>query len=835
MTPSTRLAALAAALLACTSPASVPAPPVLPPAVEPPPDLPEADVRVRPDAQPSSITVEAAERLELAGPIATSTIAVTVRNPDTSVGEARLDLQLPDGAVVGRLALEVDGRWMEGEILPRATARQLYEGIVRPAVGPRRDPALLVGLGAGRWSLDVFPVPPGGARQVELVYHRVIGAAPGTVRVEAAPPSLTGGGAVFAAVPRFDRAPAGAPPARVVVALDTSLSMGKDGLAAGIAIARRVLAAHPDARLVTGDLRVRACTAAFDACLARADAGGSTDLRALLEEAVRAAGAGPAAIVLVTDGRVSAAAADRVAAGLDGLVRGAKVAVHAVGAGRARPRMLARLAGVGLGAVATGETLDDVLRRPRLPRYEVAGADAVEVVATARGPVVLGRLAALGPRLEITRTDDAGTSRAPLDVGLEVARGFAVARALGAARVAWAGDDAAQVARDWGVASDDAGLLALETDDEYAARGIARFKAAERALELGQPPPMISEEARARDRRVIADGDGDTIPDADDLCPAEAETFNGIADQDGCPDRALVRIEAQQLRILEMIYFERGRAEIAARAFPILDEITAVMREYPMLQLVALEGHRDRAEPRGDLGRRRADAVRKALIARGVEARRLTSIDLGDRYPLTAGRTADERARNRRVELKILRASDYSDLAGLRAEEVAALYASGVPRWKLDGAVARAALARGDQAEASAALARALAATADLGEQLAIFPDDVARAFPSEHQAVVLRAAAAGVVPVDVDGAVDRYFDVVLRSPAPGSSASASSADAAALRGTAERWLSTLADPDVRRGASPHRLELSARVLAWLGDSEAAERRRSELDELAND
>jgi len=34
-----------------------------------------------------------------------------------------------------------------------------------------------------------------------------------------------------------------------------------------------------------------------------------------------------------------------------------------------------------------------------------------------------------------------------------------------------------------------------------------------------------------------SDADGDTIDDASDKCPAQAETFNGIEDEDGCPDQ----------------------------------------------------------------------------------------------------------------------------------------------------------------------------------------------------------------------------------------------------------------------------------------------------------
>lgn len=45
------------------------------------------------------------------------------------------------------------------------------------------------------------------------------------------------------------------------------------------------------------------------------------------------------------------------------------------------------------------------------------------------------------------------------------------------------------------------------------------------------------------------DRDGDGIPDQVDRCPNEPETFNGIDDEDGCPDRGRVVIESNNIMI----------------------------------------------------------------------------------------------------------------------------------------------------------------------------------------------------------------------------------------------------------------------------------------------
>jgi hypothetical protein len=54
-----------------------------------------------------------------------------------------------------------------------------------------------------------------------------------------------------------------------------------------------------------------------------------------------------------------------------------------------------------------------------------------------------------------------------------------------------------------------------------------------------EPPPktIVNLPARApADAAIDPDPDGDRIAGACDLCPTEAETYNGIIDEDGCPD-----------------------------------------------------------------------------------------------------------------------------------------------------------------------------------------------------------------------------------------------------------------------------------------------------------
>lgn len=73
-----------------------------------------------------------------------------------------------------------------------------------------------------------------------------------------------------------------------------------------------------------------------------------------------------------------------------------------------------------------------------------------------------------------------------------------------------------------------------------------------------------------------------------------------------------------------------------------------------------IEGHTDNVGRAGFntiLSRRRAEAVREALIARGVPAERLVAEGFGSQSPVATNDTSDGRARNRRIEIRTVRAS----------------------------------------------------------------------------------------------------------------------------------------------------------------------------------
>ena len=147
------------------------------------------------------------------------------------------------------------------------------------------------------------------------------------------------------------------------------------------------------------------------------------------------------------------------------------------------------------------------------------------------------------------------------------------------------------------------------------------------------------------------DTDNDGLLDKDDDCP----NTPGPKSNKGCPV-----IEKEVIEVLKTAFdnleFEVAKDIILAGSFNSLDELAGVLMKKPSWKL-EITGHTDNA---GDdasnliLSKKRAEAVKTYLSSKGIDIGRFVIQYYGETKPIADNSTSEGRAKNRRVEMKVV-------------------------------------------------------------------------------------------------------------------------------------------------------------------------------------
>jgi len=143
------------------------------------------------------------------------------------------------------------------------------------------------------------------------------------------------------------------------------------------------------------------------------------------------------------------------------------------------------------------------------------------------------------------------------------------------------------------------------------------------------------------------DADGDGVADKDDLCPNEA----GDAANNGCPEapKALLDFIGDEN---SKIFFTASSAAINDAGASLVSQLVSLLRKYPNAK-VTIAGHASSdgsAAYNQKLSEKRANAVRDAVIAAGIDADRVDAKGYGENQPIDKNSTRAGRSKNRRVD-----------------------------------------------------------------------------------------------------------------------------------------------------------------------------------------
>ncbi|UOB17457.1 OmpA family protein [Abyssalbus ytuae] len=118
------------------------------------------------------------------------------------------------------------------------------------------------------------------------------------------------------------------------------------------------------------------------------------------------------------------------------------------------------------------------------------------------------------------------------------------------------------------------------------------------------------------------------------------------------------------------VYFATNKYNINSASATTLDKLAGIFKEYPKSNIL-VEGHTDSDGSEAynmTLSQNRADAVTSYLLSKGLDNTRFTTKWYGETQPRYPNDTAENKAKNRRVELAIVASDELIEEAKTKTE-----------------------------------------------------------------------------------------------------------------------------------------------------------------------
>ena len=116
-------------------------------------------------------------------------------------------------------------------------------------------------------------------------------------------------------------------------------------------------------------------------------------------------------------------------------------------------------------------------------------------------------------------------------------------------------------------------------------------------------------------------------------------------------------LAGEKIDLSETVQFETDSAVLVDRSKQLLDDVARELADHPEVKKVQIEGHTDAVASKKHnmkLSQDRVASVKAYLLSKGVAAKRLQTKAFGETRPIASNKTEEGRAKNRRVDFRIL-------------------------------------------------------------------------------------------------------------------------------------------------------------------------------------
>ncbi len=199
---------------------------------------------------------------------------------------------------------------------------------------------------------------------------------------------------------------------------------------------------------------------------------------------------------------------------------------------------------------------------------------------------------------------------------------------------------------------------------EQIAKGQAEEKTAaaeherQQVLLQAREQEAAAARARAEAARQEADAQRQAAESARQQAQMTAENAQRQAEELARELRDLQAKQTDRGLVLTLgdVLFDTGKATLKPGAASTIDRLASFLEKSPD-RSVAIEGHTDSVGTESfnqQLSEERANAVKEALMAKGIPAERVTTVGKGEDEPVASNSDAAGRQQNRRVEIIVL-------------------------------------------------------------------------------------------------------------------------------------------------------------------------------------